>query len=115
MKKFFLLSWLLIVFFNSCKNDTKDILINSLHFDQTKIVMEKGESRTVYISYLPEDATKVDINYSTVNTDVISISGLQFEGVTVDKKASEEFTKQYQQEQLSSRRFLPQFQAYLCT
>jgi len=83
MKKFFLLSWLLIVFFSSCKNDTKDILINSLHFDQTKIVMEKGESRTVYISYLPEDATKVDINYSTVNTDVISISGQSNKGCVV--------------------------------
>ena len=32
--------------------------------------------------------------------DIISISGLQFEGVKVDKVANEEFTKQYQQEQL---------------
>lgn len=32
--------------------------------------------------------------------DVISVSGLQFEGVTIDKKAQEEFAKQYQQEQL---------------
>lgn len=31
--------------------------------------------------------------------DVISVSGLQFEGVTIDKKANEEFTKQYQREQ----------------
>ncbi len=31
--------------------------------------------------------------------DVISISGLQFEGVTIDKKANEEMVKQYQQEQ----------------
>jgi flagellar M-ring protein FliF len=32
--------------------------------------------------------------------DVISISGLQFEGVKIDKVANDEFTKQYQQEQL---------------
>ena len=32
--------------------------------------------------------------------DVISVSGLQFEGVTIDKKANEELAKQYQQEQL---------------
>ena len=32
--------------------------------------------------------------------DVISISGLQFEGVTIDKKANEEMAKQYQQEQM---------------
>ena len=32
--------------------------------------------------------------------DVISISGLQFEGVKIDKVVNDEFTKQYQQEQL---------------
>ena len=32
--------------------------------------------------------------------DIISVSGLQFEGANFDKKASEEFAKQYQQEQL---------------
>ncbi len=32
--------------------------------------------------------------------DVISVSGLQFEGVSIDKKAQDEFAKQYQQEQL---------------
>ena len=32
--------------------------------------------------------------------DVISVSGLQFEGVTIDKKVQEDFTKQYQQEQM---------------
>ena len=31
--------------------------------------------------------------------DIISISGLQFEGVSIDKKANEEMTKQYQKEQ----------------
>ena len=31
--------------------------------------------------------------------DVISISGLQFEGISIDKKEHEEFTKQYQREQ----------------
>ncbi len=31
--------------------------------------------------------------------DVISISGLQFEGASIDKKANEDFAKQYQQEQ----------------
>ncbi len=38
------------------------------------------------------------IDYS--RGDVISISGLQFEGVKIDKVANDEFTKQYQQEQL---------------
>ena len=32
--------------------------------------------------------------------DVISVSGLQFEGATIDKKANEELAKQYQQEQM---------------
>ena len=32
--------------------------------------------------------------------DVISVSGLQFEGAAIDKQASEDFTKQYQREQL---------------
>ena len=38
------------------------------------------------------------IDYS--RGDVISVSGLQFEGVKIDKVASDEFAKQYQQEQL---------------
>ena len=37
------------------------------------------------------------IDYS--RGDIISISGLQFEGATIDKKAKEELAKQYQQEQ----------------
>lgn len=32
--------------------------------------------------------------------DVISVSGLQFEGANIDRQAQEEFAKQYQQEQL---------------
>ena len=32
--------------------------------------------------------------------DVISVSGLQFEGASIDKKAQEEFAQQYQQEQM---------------
>ena len=32
--------------------------------------------------------------------DVISVSGLQFEGATIDKKAQEEFANQYQKEQM---------------
>lgn len=32
--------------------------------------------------------------------DSISVSGLQFEGVNIDKRAKEEFTKQYQHEQI---------------
>ena len=32
--------------------------------------------------------------------DTISVSGLQFEGATIDMKVQEDFTKQYQQEQL---------------
>lgn len=32
--------------------------------------------------------------------DVVSVSGLQFEGATIDKKANDELAKQYQQEQI---------------
>lgn len=32
--------------------------------------------------------------------DVISVSGLQFEGATIDKKAQEDFAEQYQKEQM---------------
>ena len=32
--------------------------------------------------------------------DAVSVSGLQFEGANIDKQAQEDFTKQYQQEQL---------------
>ena len=38
------------------------------------------------------------IDYS--RGDVISVSGLQFEGVTVDKKSQEEFNRQYEQQQI---------------
>lgn len=38
------------------------------------------------------------IDYS--RGDVISVSGLQFEGATIDKKAQDDFAKQYQQEQM---------------
>ena len=38
------------------------------------------------------------IDYS--RGDVISVSGLQFEGATIDKKATSDLAKQYQQEQL---------------
>ena len=39
------------------------------------------------------------IAIAIVFLDVISVSGLQFEGVTIDKKVSDEVTKQYQREQ----------------
>ena len=38
------------------------------------------------------------VNYD--RGDVISVSGLQFEGATIDKKAKEDMAKQYQQEQI---------------
>ena len=38
------------------------------------------------------------IDYS--RGDVISVSGLQFEGATIDKQSQDDFAKQYQQEQL---------------
>jgi len=47
------------------------------------------------IKELVLSASGVDYNRG----DVISVSGLQFEGVTIDKKANEEFAKQYQKEQ----------------
>ena len=52
---------------------------------------EKNEIKELVLS-----ASGVDYSRG----DVISISGLQFEGATIDKKVNEEFTKQYQQEQL---------------
>jgi len=51
---------------------------------------EKEEIKELVLS-----ASGVDYNRG----DVISVSGLQFEGVTIDKKANEEFAKQYQKEQ----------------
>ena len=51
---------------------------------------EKDEIKELVLS-----ASGVDYNRG----DVISVSGLQFEGVTIDKKAHEEFAKQYQREE----------------
>lgn len=51
---------------------------------------EKDEIKELVLS-----ASGVDYNRG----DVISISGLQFEGVTIDKKISDEALKQYEQEQ----------------
>lgn len=52
---------------------------------------EKDEIKELVLS-----ASGVDYNRG----DNISVSGLQFEGATIDKKANEELAKQYQQEQL---------------
>lgn len=51
---------------------------------------EKDELKNLVLS-----ASGVDYSRG----DVISVSGLQFEGATIDKLAQEEFNKQYQQEQ----------------
>lgn len=51
---------------------------------------EKDEIKNLVLS-----ASGVDYNRG----DVISVSGLQFEGATIDKKANEELAKQYQHEQ----------------
>lgn len=51
---------------------------------------EKDEIKNLVLS-----ASGVDYSRG----DVISVSGLQFEGATIDKQAQEDFTKQYQQEQ----------------
>ncbi len=48
------------------------------------------------IKNLVQSASGVDFSRG----DTISISGLQFEGVVVDKKAQEDFNRQYQQQQL---------------
>jgi flagellar M-ring protein FliF len=48
------------------------------------------------IKNLVQSATGVDYSRG----DTISISGLQFEGVVVDKKAQDDFNRQYQQQQL---------------
>ena len=51
---------------------------------------EKDEIKNLVLS-----ASGVDYSRG----DIISVSGLQFEGASIDKKASEEFAKQYQKEQ----------------
>ena len=52
---------------------------------------EKDELKDLVLS-----ASGVDYNRG----DVISISGLQFEGAKIDKQVSEDYSKQYQQEQI---------------
>ena len=52
---------------------------------------EKDELKNLVLS-----ASGVDYSRG----DVISVSGLQFEGAAIDKQANEDFTKQYQREQL---------------
>ncbi len=52
---------------------------------------EKDEIKELVLS-----ASGVDYNRG----DIVSVSGLQFEGASIDKKANEELAKQYQQEQL---------------
>lgn len=52
---------------------------------------EKDEIKNLVLS-----ASGVDYSRG----DVISVSGLQFEGATIDKKAQEEFAEQYQKEQM---------------
>ena len=52
---------------------------------------EKDEIKNLVLS-------AAGVDYS--RGDVISVSGLQFEGATIDKKANDEFTRQYQQEQI---------------
>ena len=52
---------------------------------------EKSELKELILS-------AAGVDYS--RGDVISVSGLQFEGAITDRKAQEDFTKQYQQEQL---------------
>jgi len=52
---------------------------------------EKDEIKNLVLS-------AAGVDYS--RGDVISVSGLQFEGATIDKKAQEEFAEQYQKEQM---------------
>lgn len=52
---------------------------------------EKDEIKDLVLS-----ASGVDYNRG----DIVSVSGLQFEGASIDKKANDELAKQYQQEQL---------------
>ena len=52
---------------------------------------EKEELRNLILS-------AAGVDYS--RGDVISVSGLQFEGATIDKQAKEAFTEQYQKEQM---------------
>ena len=54
------------------------------------------ESEKEELRGLIQSASGVDFSRG----DVISVSGLQFEGATIDKKAQEAFAEQYQKEQM---------------
>ena len=54
------------------------------------------ESEKEELRSLIQSASGVDFSRG----DVISVSGLQFEGATIDKKTQEAFTEQYQKEQM---------------
>ena len=54
------------------------------------------ESEKEEIKNLIQSASGVDFSRG----DQVSISGLQFEGATIDKQAHDDFSKQYQQEQI---------------
>ena len=56
------------------------------------------DSEKEEIKNLVQSASGIDFSRG----DVVSISGLQFEGATIDKKSQEDFSRQYQQEQLLS-------------
>ena len=54
------------------------------------------DSEKEEVKNLVQSASGVDFSRG----DVISVSGLQFEGADIDKRSQEDFNKQYQQEQL---------------
>ena len=54
------------------------------------------ESEKEEVKNLVQSAAGIDLSRG----DVISVSGLQFEGANLDKQTQEDFTKQYQQEQI---------------
>lgn len=84
MKKIILIL-LAIVGFVSCEI-SNSVEINSLNFKQTFIRINKGETRTILIDYLPSDATDVAIEYSTSDENIVSISGESKSGCVITGK-----------------------------
>ena len=60
------------------------------------MLLIKSDSEKEELKNLILSASGIDYSRG----DVISVSGLQFEGATFDRKAHDDFAKQYQQEQI---------------
>lgn len=64
------------------------INLSSISFSSSSLELNEGESKTVSLSYLPQNATNVNVSYSLSNDDVVSISGQSNSGCVVTAKKS---------------------------